>query len=105
MSNLALNQKVIDKTLEVMSQDFIDMPELDGLGSIVDDGTNVSSYAGLTRSTYGVPPTPLKSKWHVFFWLKWHFIVKPKLQKAIDVALNKTVDELLKSDILMKRVK
>lgn len=81
------------------------MPELDGLDGIIDDGVNVNSYDHLIRSTYGVPPTPLKSKWHIFFWLKWHFIVKPKLQKAINAALAKEVDQVLNGDILRERIK
>lgn len=48
-----------------------------------------------------VPP----SKWHIFYWLKWQFVVKPKLIKALNKAKAEMVDEILNSDILKARIK
>lgn len=41
----------------------------------------------------------------LFKQFEWHFIVKPKVQKAIDIALAKTVDNVLNGDILRERIK
>lgn len=46
-----------------------------------------------------------KSWWHLIYWAKWHFIVKPKLHRELALAQAKQVDRLLTSDILKSRIK
>lgn len=45
------------------------------------------------------------SKWHIFYWLKWQFVVKPKLIKAINAAKAEAIDHILNEDILKARIK
>lgn len=77
--------------------------ELDGLGKIIDDGVNIATYAKLKRATYGKATPP--SKWHILYYIKWYFIIRPKVQKEINIALAKAVDEILTLDILINRIK
>lgn len=46
-----------------------------------------------------------KLKWHIFYWLKWYFVIRPKVVKAMDKAKAEMIDEILNSDILEKRIK
>lgn len=54
----------------------------------------------VNRETELQPP----SKRHVFYWLKWQFVVKPKLLKAMAKAEAQMVDDILNGDILRKRI-
>jgi hypothetical protein len=46
-----------------------------------------------------IPP----SKWHFIYWLKWQFVVKPKLMKAISKAKAEAADEILRSQLLVAK--
>jgi hypothetical protein len=45
------------------------------------------------------------SKWHIFYYLKWWFVVRPKLVKELNKAKAEVVDQALNSSVLEDRTK
>lgn len=45
------------------------------------------------------------SKWHVIYYLKWYFVVRPRLIKELNKAKAELVDDILHSQLLRDRTK
>jgi hypothetical protein len=50
------------------------------------------------------PEIHLPSKWHVFFYLKYKFILLPKIKKQLAVNMALMVDDINRSSIISRRI-
>lgn len=47
---------------------------------------------------------PMPPKWHMLYWLKWKFIIEPKVKKLFNKAVAEAMDEALNGDVLRRRI-
>jgi hypothetical protein len=54
----------------------------------------------ITQKPEIVPP----SKWHIFFYLKYKFIVLPKIKKQLAVNMALIVDDINRPSVISRRI-
>lgn len=45
------------------------------------------------------------SRWHIVYYLKWKFFIKPRMIKELAKAQAPIIDDINKSSVLGKRIK